>query len=529
MVAVVLSASVASHVWSMSLLGTLTRSSGQLTQEQLIQNAYTWIPTHPEFTLKAVSSVVSTTYASAHASQTSSSVSTATRTQTTTISPTYVVFVDPEDPRIIKAKNSITGKIDFSGTDAATVIQNAIDALNSTRTSKEKVLLSGSFSISKTIKVPSYTILEIQGTLTPAPQAAKDGSTLGNAQYPLIQNADLALGNNDIEIRGGILDGGTTDIQHDAIHFNGVTNSTVQDISIMRFRGRGIVLGETTGGDSACQDIMISNCRFEHMGLEAIRTIVLSSLPATIGNKRIIITRCSFESNNEIPGDHYGAVHLDANTQDSLVDSCVFTNEKSAVEIDSAFRNIVSNSIIDTTSSSAIIVYQGTGPEEQTATLNHIIGNSIANAGLAGILIASDTAANLATQNTIENNTITNCNTRGGYPYGAIAVEGSPDNVIVGNIIEYTGSHGIVLFPADWRKCDRTQIARNRLSHCSGNGIELGDNAGRDITISNNYSTNNRYGVFIDSGNLNTRLVGNSLANNALGTIYDLGIGTQKG
>jgi hypothetical protein len=43
-----------------------------------------------------------------------------------------VIFVDPVDPGIIKAKNDITGKIDFSGTDPAAVLQSAIDALAKT-------------------------------------------------------------------------------------------------------------------------------------------------------------------------------------------------------------------------------------------------------------------------------------------------------------------------------------------------------------------------------------------------------------
>ena len=41
----------------------------------------------------------------------------------------YIVFVDSADGNKIKAKNGTTGKIEYSGTDGATVIQSAINAL----------------------------------------------------------------------------------------------------------------------------------------------------------------------------------------------------------------------------------------------------------------------------------------------------------------------------------------------------------------------------------------------------------------
>jgi len=44
----------------------------------------------------------------------------------------YVIFIDSADGNKIKAKNGRTGNIDYSGTDAATVMQNAISALNAT-------------------------------------------------------------------------------------------------------------------------------------------------------------------------------------------------------------------------------------------------------------------------------------------------------------------------------------------------------------------------------------------------------------
>jgi len=98
-----------------------------------------------------------------------------TPTTTFTISPG--VYPGAPDYTIWKegsnyfAKNKY-GEIEFSGTDASTVIQSAIDALTSGRTWKEKVVLRGQFTLNKQsgerycILVPSYTILEIHGRLS---------------------------------------------------------------------------------------------------------------------------------------------------------------------------------------------------------------------------------------------------------------------------------------------------------------------------------------------------------------------------
>jgi hypothetical protein len=76
----------------------------------------------------------------------------------------YVVFIEGST---VKAQNGHTGNIDYSGTDASTVIQQAIDGLTSGRTWREKVVLKGNFNLNKqsgktyAINVPTYTILDL--------------------------------------------------------------------------------------------------------------------------------------------------------------------------------------------------------------------------------------------------------------------------------------------------------------------------------------------------------------------------------
>jgi len=76
----------------------------------------------------------------------------------------YIIFRDGEH---VKAKNGLTGEIDFSGTDASTVIQWALDSLTPNRTWVEKVAVVGSFTLSSKIRVSGYTFLDLsQANLT---------------------------------------------------------------------------------------------------------------------------------------------------------------------------------------------------------------------------------------------------------------------------------------------------------------------------------------------------------------------------
>jgi len=107
-------------------------------------------------------------------------------------SASYIIF---KKGNVIYAKNGETGAIEFSGTDASTVIQNAIDNLTSGRTWKEKVVLRGSFTLSDTITIPSYTILDMSGSYLKLDD---------NVNKNMITTENYA---NYVDIIGGILDG----------------------------------------------------------------------------------------------------------------------------------------------------------------------------------------------------------------------------------------------------------------------------------------------------------------------------------
>ena len=85
-----------------------------------------------------------------------------------------------------------------AGVDDASVIQSALDSLTSGRTWKETVVLIGDFIVSQTIKLPSYTVLD----LTQAKIKLSD-----DANVDILTNSDSDSGNVEIEILGGVIDG----------------------------------------------------------------------------------------------------------------------------------------------------------------------------------------------------------------------------------------------------------------------------------------------------------------------------------
>jgi len=167
------------------------------------------------------------------------------------------------------AKNAY-GQIIYSGTNCTTVIQNALDGLTAGRDYKEKVLLQGDFEITYLL-IPSYTIIEIQGSLKQA----------DNTDYHCLVNADSNNGNTDIEIYGGEIDGNGAN-QNPATYmgvvvYNNVTRGLIHDIwvyngvnySIRILHSEAIIIDSVIASGAKddniaieilCGNITISNC-----------------------------------------------------------------------------------------------------------------------------------------------------------------------------------------------------------------------------------------------------------------------------
>jgi len=127
----------------------------------------------------------------------------------------YLVFNEGD---IIKAINGSTGKTQFSGTDASTVINNALGALTAGRAQKEKVILKGTFTMTAKIRPSSYTILDLS-------QAILINSGITNS---MIENYDTTNGNKFIDILGGEIDWNDGGTAPKVINFVKVEDSLIE-------------------------------------------------------------------------------------------------------------------------------------------------------------------------------------------------------------------------------------------------------------------------------------------------------------
>ncbi len=128
----------------------------------------------------------------------------------------------------ILAYNTKTNEVDFSGTDATTIIENAMNSLDFNRKHKQMVTIIGNYIVTSTIDIPSYTTLQLIGNL-------KAKNYLSST---MIQNSDDVNGNRDIEIFGGLINGNKANqdkqkISKHTIKIKNVDNFHIHDTEII--------------------------------------------------------------------------------------------------------------------------------------------------------------------------------------------------------------------------------------------------------------------------------------------------------
>jgi hypothetical protein len=174
----------------------------------------------------------------------------------------YIVF---QDGSLTKMKNGTTGQIDASSTVDSDIINWAIGNLTVGRTWQEKVLLKGNFSITPTILVPAYSILELDGSVTLA----------NNANCDMLRNLHWSVGGDDyITVRGGVWDG--NEANQDAGTYNGFYFYGNEDRKI---RIENLIVQNIEGGDGvylrSCKEVWVSNCMFTEVDRYALNLDVV--------------------------------------------------------------------------------------------------------------------------------------------------------------------------------------------------------------------------------------------------------------
>jgi len=271
------------------------------------------------------------------------------------IQPSYVIFKRGD---VILAKNGETGQIEFSGTDASSVIQSAIDALG---TQGGKIFIKkGKYEISSSIKLASKIILEGEGKT--ALLRLKAG-----VNAPVLTNLDYVNGNSDIAIRSNFVDGNKEEqtAQTSTIYLDNVKNCLLSELWVR-------------GGRRGVDDI----ARGE--GIELYKS------------SYNIVTDCFIFEND------YDGVKLRDASHYNVVDSNVFLNNGASgvqISVNESAYNVISNNNIRTEARAiGPKAYYTRGITLHTGYRNVVIGNMIENVH-RGILILDKSRFNLITGN----------------------------------------------------------------------------------------------------------------------------------
>lgn len=162
----------------------------------------------------------------------------------------------------IQAINGSNGNVDFSGTDATTVINDTISNLPSDRwiagsTYKPLVVIKGVFDVG-TINLASMMTLQIAGGLKLADNT----------------NGHLLTAQGDVEIFGGVLEGNkTNNVNSDIIHVDGWGLNYIHNIKMQNAASNGVHIVHTGGAGSGggmgrIEDLIITDSGQNNLSVE---------------------------------------------------------------------------------------------------------------------------------------------------------------------------------------------------------------------------------------------------------------------
>ena len=217
----------------------------------------------------------------------------------------YVIFRQTD----FYAQNCLTGAIDFSGPDAATVIQNSMDSLAS---GGEIFLKAGSYVFNSTVIIPSNITVQGEGSGT------------------LIRMADNANaeafktdGSSGIILRDFRIDGNKdnqSSLTGAMINLSNSANNLVENVSIDNSADSGIWIASTT--DTLVINCRVSNCANAGVGIRGPSTARVAVIGGYYTANVVgvqIINDCQFVTvvgviaeNNSVPGQYGSGIEWTA-------------------------------------------------------------------------------------------------------------------------------------------------------------------------------------------------------------------------
>lgn len=262
------------------------------------------------------------------------------------------------------------GQLDFDGTNASDVIGNALNALTVGRPSKETVTIIGLYTITATIKIPSYTHLDLT--------EAKFVVSPSGSTFQVFENEDTVSGNSHISIEGGIIDGNrgeTRGTSGDGIFFNQVQDFWIKDVTIYNARTDGIAF-------LGCIYGTVTNTKITNAGYRGI--YIHSSFQIECSDITIVLTdgdgvgvtqsSSNIEFTNLISSNStYSGMAVDWGSNNVHVTNGVFKYCDYGIEINGTSYSSFTNIVVQDNNNSGIGIYRiGTTPT------NNIFDNVIA-------------------------------------------------------------------------------------------------------------------------------------------------------
>lgn len=177
----------------------------------------------------------------------------------TTKTPEGIHYQIYKENEIVKALNVQKDSIDFQDSDHHTVIQSVLDNLP-TDENKKRVNLKGDFVVKDTIRIPSYTIFELDGSI-------KLDNNIGKI---LVSQSYRNTGDTNIDMIGGTYDANKDNQGKDffgeggrnhAIEFPKVVNSSFTNIIVQNAGGDAFVLDEDCSYNKI-ENVTGRNCGF---------------------------------------------------------------------------------------------------------------------------------------------------------------------------------------------------------------------------------------------------------------------------
>ena len=424
-----------------------------------------------------------------------------------------------QDGLTYRAEACTSGGTDFSGLDAATVIQDALDALTPGRTWYEKVVLKDDLTIAAALLPNNYTILEAYGSQI----------SLANSANSHMLVAD---GKHHIMAMGGIWDGNSANQganTYDGIRLMSATDIVLRDMQIQNTCDGGVVIGNTA---QDCSRISVLDNYLYHCGIASENHYAISITTSDYLNvQRNIIDRGSVQGfgifvgaaadrslyvdiaeNTIYNGDAGGSDHIECSMNfGNVTRNRLINAPEAAIDIAHCEYVTVAENICDRNRWAAGEMIHSSYDSEHCS----FIGNQIYDPTKEGMLIwgyhhvvSGNTLKNCnngirvrADYSTISNNTIDTCTFYGinletaPVPYS----NGSNHNVIAGNTI-YTTARGIYLED----NCDYNLINGNNIDVTSSYGIDISVNTCDVNSILNNILTNIANATEIHDAGTNT-------------------------